>query len=167
MFIYNNIGGTFEENGTSDFSPTALTASAISYTDTTVLLTDQIDIDLVSSNSYALLNTGANQEIIKINSITLTSDGYELSFGRGCLDTVRKKHLSGVRIYFTDLFVGSDAVEYLDGETPTFKLITVTGQGPLPVDDATIISTTMESSVFNFIQPRSFRSEAYSYFLIK
>ncbi len=160
MSIYNNIGLDFEEAGTADFCPSGVLVDVCGYLTYTILIDGVVDIDVVQTGTYALLGA----EIVRVDSMpVLTSDGYEVTIARGCLDTVRTEHAIATRIYFSDAYVGSDQVEYVDSETPNFKLTPITSKGELPVDDATAINVTMNSRKDRPYPPAKVQINAISY----
>lgn len=148
MTIYSQVGGEYEERGIAYFSPTATIASAITMNSKSVVIENVVDVNVVSIGTYAMIGTSnATVEIVRVESIVQDSltGIWTLTFERGCLDTTRRIHASGTRIYFVDEFVGSDEIAYLAGETPNFKLIPTTSLGDLPIEDATVRTLTFAS----------------------
>ena len=128
--------------GVGDFCPSAVIYSdlTIDSTSITVENTTKVDFDLVVTGDLALIN----DEFITIDSIVTGPTYTTLTLGRGCLDTVRKLHLTGSRIYVVDYYAGSDEIEYTDGETIDVRLLTNNSLGTLAIEDASTISVTMD-----------------------
>jgi hypothetical protein len=148
MTIFSQVGSEYEERGIAYFSPTATIANEITMNSKTVVLENMVDVNVVSPSTYAMISTSnATVEIIRVESIIEDSiTGLTtLTFERGCLDTTRRIHASGTRIYFVDEFVGSDEIAYLAGETANFKLVPTTSLGDLPLEDATVRTLTFAS----------------------
>jgi hypothetical protein len=124
--IWQNLGGGYEEAGTTTFCPTAVLTSAVtSKTSTTWSIGSGVDLEDVTIGTYALIGS----EVIRVDGITSTT----LTVGRGCLDTVPLTHSNGTRIYFVDEFWESNNLEYASGETALIKLTPITSLGELDV----------------------------------
>lgn len=138
--LTNPTGSTWEDTGTVDFTPTAVTTEPVNPGQTVIAIGSSIDVDVVRVGSYALLGT----EIVRVDSITSTL----MTVGRGCLDTVPISHIVGTRIFFADDVFGTDGVEYATGETARIKLLPTTGQGTLAESSApqqTVVITNRHS----------------------
>lgn len=153
--LYNRPASTFERAGFCDFCPTATLGDAVSITATTMPLTSGIDLDLVTTGTYALLGT----EIIRIDSISSSS----MTVGRGCLDSVPVAHASGARVFFVQGFFGTDRVEYGTGESVQIRLCPVTGLGSLPVANAPTQTVTMAARQARPYPPGRLRINTLTY----
>lgn len=130
--LYSKPLGTWEESGTVDFCPTAVLGAAVPLqaTSTVIALSQAEDVDLVPIGSYAAIG----EELVRVDAISESS----LTVGRGVLDTVPQAHPLGTRVFFPDVYVETDQIEYLVGENAQIRILPTTGLGTLPLDSAPI-----------------------------
>lgn len=130
--LFTDAGAGYESAGTTmDFCPSATIVDALGFMTTSVSLENQRDTDGIVPGKHAQIG----DELIVVDSF----DGTTLTFKRGALDTVPAEHAAGSRIYFwasNDSF-GYDPTEYTDGESIDAKILPITGQGQLPIVEAT------------------------------
>jgi hypothetical protein len=130
-----HVGGT--RVSTLDFCPAATLSEDLDEQETEIDFADGIDIDLVRVGSWVQ----CDNELMVVQAISSGS----VTVKRGALDTVPATHAMGGRLFFwDDLSVNSSPV-YLDGETISVKLLTVTGSGVLPAGSATAMPVTFAS----------------------
>lgn len=118
-----------------DFCPTSTTTGVVSPTATTINFSNPIDMDLVVTGTTVQIDN----EMMYITGVSSSS----ITVKRGVLDTVPVQHGAGARLYFWDLYGGTDGVEYVSGEVITEKLLTTTGLGTLDISVAPSTSVTM------------------------
>lgn len=129
-------GAGYADGGALEFCPCAALDGAIGYLDTTATLKNGVDLDEFVAGSLAQID----DEIIVIESIT---DGVA-TIRRGCLDTVPSIHADGAGVIIWDGYMASDEVEYVSSEALDVKILTVTGEGLLNLEDAPVDSVTMD-----------------------
>ena len=91
------------------------------------------DIDV---GSAALVN----DEILRVDAVDVVTG--QVTFGRGCSDTVPALHAAGARVWFYEDAFGRDATEYSSGITVDAKLLTRTSTGTLAESAAAQVSLT-------------------------
>lgn len=119
----NPYGSGYTQYANADFCPTATISADIGYLDTSISIGAEVDTDVVSVGTYAIINN----EIISIQS---KSDGL-ITVKRGVLDTLPQQHASGSRIFFVDEFGETDSIEYAISEVAKLKLCPTTNKGTL------------------------------------
>ena len=127
--MYTDIGNDFERAGAIVYSETAELDQNISRVDTTFILKNAGDIDMVSTGTQ-----------ITVNNEIMVYQSYDeetglLTVKRGALDTVPQNHLAGSVLYFADDFITVDPTEYVTGEIINVKALTTTPSGILGIDD--------------------------------
>jgi hypothetical protein len=153
--IYNVIGGVYTEAETIDFCPTALLNGVMSITATTIPIDNADNVESVRIGSYCLID----DEIMRVDAVSDTS----ITVGRGCLDTVRVAHADNARVYFLDDYIGTDGVEYADGETVSYKIVTLAGNGELSIDLATVRTATLNQRAYRAYPPAKLELNSISY----
>ncbi len=135
--MYTDPGNTntWQEANTVDFCPTAVLATTTTFNDTVWAINSGIDLALVSTGTYALVDN----EFVAITAISASS----ITVLRGVLDTVPAVHTSGARLFFMEDTCETDGVEYATGETARIRLLPTTGRGTLAIDSATTQSRTL------------------------
>lgn len=141
--------------GTVDFCPTAQLNADITINQTIVPIWNTVDIDSVLTGTYAVLGT----EIVSIVAVSNTS----LTIGRGVLDTVPVAHVQNERIFFADVYFGSNQVEMARGETERIKLCPSTAKGILAVADAPTQTVTIQSRSSRPYPPQRLRINGLEY----
>lgn len=126
----------YESAGSGDFCPSATVVGALTKTTTAIALANGIDIDLVVSGGYAIID----DEYVLVSAIDAGAGTATIS--RGLLDTVPTTHSAGARIWFADGNEGASGTEYADGEIVDVKLLPATGQGTLDISLAPADSLT-------------------------
>ena len=127
--MYTDIGNDYERVGAIVYSETAELDQNISQVDTTFILKNAGDIDMVSTGTQITVNN----EIMAYQSYD--EETGLLTVKRGALDTVPQNHLAGSILYFADDFVTVDPTEYVTGEIINVKALTTTPSGILGIDD--------------------------------
>lgn len=138
MSFYDGASGTYLADVGSDFCPTCLTDSSISYDNTTVAYTSEVSISSVALGTYGYIG----EECIVITGINTTTK--LLTIKRGMMDTVPAVHNSGTRIWFTEDFTATSPIEYLQGDNVNTKLLTVSSFGELDPSLTPAWSKSME-----------------------
>lgn len=152
-----NAGAGYEDSAVIDFCPTALLAANVGPMDTVWTISDAIDLDLVELGTHAQVD----QELVRIDAIDTATN--TLTVGRGVLDTVPRPHTNGARIFFWDVYSGSDLVEYASGETVLMKVLPTTGLGSLAITEAPEDSITLNQRASRPYPPGQFRINGYYY----
>lgn len=138
LYSKTSSASTYAVRGQGEFCPTAVLASPLAQEITsTALYTDELDVDLVATGAYAVID----DEVVQISAINTTTQS--LTLVRGVLDTVPVAHAAGSRIWFADGFQGVDPTEYAAAEMVNVRLLTVTGKGTLALASAPTDSLTM------------------------
>lgn len=151
--------GTYTHQDTETFCPVAFLSSSVGYTDRTWQITGGIDLDLVKTGDtqYAIVD----DEIVRINSIS--SSGTSISVERNCLDTVARPHQSGAVIFFVSGWQSVDQTERISGQRIYGKLLTRTGKGLLPLQQAEYMSITMSDRFDRPYPPANFKINGILY----
>lgn len=135
-----NDGPGFEDVGAVDFCPGATLAEALPLVNgagqivETVQLSNITDEENIESGEWCQIN----DEILAVVSL---EDGL-LTVKRGCLDTVPQRHPSGSTVFFWDAFAAGAPTEYVESDEIDVRLLTATGGGILPLEQA--MTTTVE-----------------------
>jgi len=127
--------GTYVDAITFDFAPSAKLTAAITKNDTSIVVKEASDLDLVTLGTSALIDA----EIVRIDAIS----GTTITIARGLFDTVPTDHVINSAILFQDIYSESDVVEYVYGETINVKMRPVSTAGVLSIDTAIADSVTM------------------------
>ena len=126
--MYTNAGNDYERVGVLIYSETAELDQNISQINTSFIVKNASDIDMVSIGTQ-----------ITINNEIMVYESYDaetklLVVKRGALDTVPQKHLAGSVLYFADDFITVDPTEYVTSEEVDVKVLTTTPSGILSLD---------------------------------
>jgi len=127
--MYTDIGNDFERAGAIVYSETAELDQNISQINTTFIVKNAGEIDMVSLGTQITIN----QEIMVYQAYD--DETGLLTVKRGALDTIPQNHLAGSVLYFADDFVTVDPTEYVAGEIINVKTLTTTPSGILGLDD--------------------------------
>lgn len=127
--MYTDTGNEYERAGVIAYCETAELDQSISQINTSFIVKDAGDIDMVSSGTQITIN----QEIMMYQSYD--EETGLLTVKRGVLDTIPQNHLAGSVLYFADDFVTVDPTEYVTGEIINVKTLTTTPSGILSIDD--------------------------------
>lgn len=150
--ITTRIGsGEFIDRGPGDFIASATLAEALELTEQVVVIEGGVDLDDVVLGTPVLIDN----EIVRIDSYDAATG--ELTVGRGCVDTVRAKHVAGTRIWFFEDAAGSDPTEYMVGSVLQTKLLTRTSSAELEPASAPVLSMTIEGRHARPYPPGRFR----------
>lgn len=126
--IWTTTGTTFVSNGILDFCFSALLATTMTRTTTSITFTSPIDLILLTTGKFIQIgNELLGVTAIGTNTLTVT---------RGVLDTFPEVHSIGDRIYGWNDFSGTDQITYLLTEVPKVKLLTSTPRGQLQLASA-------------------------------
>ena len=130
--MYTDIGNDYERAGAIAYSETAELDQNISQINTTFIVKNAGEIDMVSIGTQ-----------ITVNHEIMVYQAYDeetglLTVKRGALDTIPQNHLSGSVLYFADDFITVDPTEYVTGEVINVKALTTTPSGILGIDDVDI-----------------------------
>jgi len=155
FLIYSNTGASFEQTGVGVFCPSVLISMDVSTLQTVMPFVGAVDLDQIQLGVYAFLGS----EIVRVDAVTV----FNVTLGRGCLDTVPVAHAAGTRIYFVDGFDESDQIEYVTGMTAQLKLLPVTSLGALDLGSAAIQSVVMSQRQFRPYPPGQFKINGEAY----
>lgn len=155
--VWTDDGSGFADVGNLDFCPTALLTSEITKLQTSVVVDNLIDADLVDLGTHFQIG----DEICRVDSIDTTTG--EMTIGRGVLDTVPAIHLAGSRLFFWDQYNGADATEYVDGEEVSVKILPSTGSDVLTLSEAPTDNLVLDQRAIRPYPPGDLRVEGLSY----
>ncbi len=127
--MYTDIGNDYERAGAITYSETAELDQNISQINTTFIVKNAGEIDMVSLGTQITVN----HEIMVYQSYD--EETGLLTVKRGALDTIPQNHLAGSVLYFADDFITVDPTEYVTGEIINVKALTTTPSGILSLDD--------------------------------
>lgn len=127
--MYTDIGNGYERAGAITYSETAELDQNISQINTTFIVKNAGEIDMVSLGTQITIN----QEIMVYQSYD--DETGLLTVKRGALDTIPQNHVAGSVLYFADEFITVDPTEYVTGEIINVKTLTTTPSGILSLDD--------------------------------
>ncbi|MEG2445493.1 MAG: hypothetical protein RSB22_05585 [Acinetobacter sp.] len=127
--MYTDIGNDYDRAGAITYSETAELDQNISQINTTFIVKNAGEIDMVSLGTQITIN----QEIMMYRSYD--DETGLLTVKRGALDTIPQNHLAGSILYFADDFITVDPTEYVTGEIINVKALTTTPSGILGIDD--------------------------------
>jgi len=153
--IYTKIGAAdYIKRGNGDFCPSATVVEALTKTTTAITLASGIDLDIVVSGGYAVIE---NEYVLvsAIDPIALTA-----TISRGVFDTVPVAHVASSRIWFADGYQGFETTEYADAETVDVKLLPITGRGELVLASATPDSLTFDKRQYRPYPPAKIRFDS-------
>lgn len=155
--MYTDPGNTntWQEANTVDFCPTAVLATTTTFNDTVWAINSGIDLALVSTGTYALIDN----EFVAVTAISDSS----ITVLRGVLDTVPAIHTSGARLFFIEDTCETDGVEYATGETARIRLLPTTGRGTLAINSATTQSRTLSGRQARPYPPQRIRINSLAY----
>lgn len=127
----------FAQTGHGDFTPTGTLQAAIGPFDTSITVTGGLDLNLVNAGTAVLIDSEW-MRVDAINSLTGVC-----TVARGCIDTVPASHAINARVWFGDIYYGTDSTEYFAGESVDFKPLTVTTQGTLDLASAPTVTVPL------------------------
>lgn len=127
--MYTDTGNDYERAGAIAYSETAELDQNISQINTTFIVKNAGEIDMVSIGTQITIN----QEIMVYQAYD--EETGLLTVKRGALDTIPQNHVAGSVLYFADDFITVDPTEYVTGEIINVKTLTTTPSGILNLDD--------------------------------
>jgi len=138
--------GDWPNKGTGNFCPVAYLAESVGRNDTVFQITNGVDLDLaeVGPTAYAIIGgyMPFEYEIVRVDAITRNT----VTVGRGCLDTVPKKHNAGTVIFFASGWLTPDMTERVSGQQIYARICPRTSKGTL--------SKLNASSIVGFVEGR-------------
>jgi len=147
----------FEKIGVGDFAPSCVLENDIGQTETVLHVLYGVDLDLVTLDTYALLES----ELVAVRAINLAAG--TVTVDRGVLDTVPARHPAGARLYFVEGWQFYNTIQYLSGETVQVKALPATGMGMLAEESAPTISYTFARRQIRPYPPGKFRVNGLDY----
>jgi hypothetical protein len=151
-------GSGYVDSGILDFAPYATLALDAWYSDSKLYYTGGKDLDTVTFPALAQVG----EEIVRVDSLGVDSNGAYMSVGRGVLDTVPAEHLvdsTGVSIVF--FAPATDNVQYTASDSVNVKLLTALGSQRLA--DATADTVTFDSRAIRPYPPGNLEIDFESY----
>lgn len=132
----------FREAAQGDWCPAAVLGQSIGPVTSVLALTAADGLTQIEPGAVAMIGTGPQAELIRIDSI---DPGTGLaSVGRGCIDTTPRTWPPGTRVWLgIDDFAAADPREYVLGETVTGRIITRGPAGALGEFAAPTVAATM------------------------
>ncbi|MCP3868317.1 MAG: hypothetical protein GY703_09535 [Gammaproteobacteria bacterium] len=153
--VWVDAGGGYEAAAVADFAPSAVLSAAVGYADTAWTIEDGDGLDGVTVGTHAIIGT----ELVRIDAVSDSA----LTVGRGVLDTVPTAHSAADNILFWDEYMVSDETEYADAESVGVKLLTITGQGALGINDAPADTLVMDQRAHRPYPPGNLKINASRY----
>lgn len=132
---------TFTDRQTAHFCPAATTLAGLNPFDTACTFQNLSDPQLAVPGMAAMIIDGSSFEIIRIDALDPVTG--IATIARGCADTIPAVHVAGIRVFFYDQLVGSDAIQYTTGEVVEAKIPTNAGLGRLVLGLAPTLSITI------------------------
>lgn len=160
--FWTDNGAGYEDAGTLDLCPYAVTADDITAAQTTIDVDSMSELDDVTIGTFVQIgNTNDDMEICRVDGIN-TGTG-TVTLGRGCLDTTPKAHPAGTSLFFWDLFSGFDPTEYVLGETINAKITVITGSGELSLLEVPEMEVALAQRAWRPYPPGKFQINAAYY----
>jgi hypothetical protein len=148
--IWTDAGAGYESVGNTDFCPTAVLDEDIDTFDgKTWAITGGVDLDEVVIGTRCVIDA----EECVVEALSDTS----ITIGRGALDSVPRKHLTGAKIFFADDFAQPASTQFAEAENVNVKLLTMTGGGRLLLSAAPYDVVTMASRAVRPYPPGKLR----------
>lgn len=154
--MYTDTGSDFERVGAITYSETTELDQNISQINTTFIVKNAGEIDMVSIGTQ-----------ITVNREIMVYQAYDeetglLTVKRGALDTIPQNHLAGSVLYFADDFITVDPTEYVTGEIINVKALTTTPSGILGLDDTEAQQVEIQARAIRPYPPANVKiNEAY------
>lgn len=161
-------GTGYVKRDTGEFSPMGIlyessNSVSLDKTSTVLVLEDVQDLEFVTAPTYCLMG----DEIMSVEAINQNSDDlYEVTVGRGCMDTVPQEHTpdsAGGYVMFWKNFHCRSNIQYTDGELLDIKLLTNTWSDQQDIDSTVEESLLMRSRALLPYPPGDFRINGESY----
>jgi hypothetical protein len=157
MTVAVDAGGGYQDESEAQFVTSLLTLSALTSEADDVVITVAADdaLDGVTANSLALVGT----ELMRVDAMAenlLDPANVDVTFGRGCLDTVPIAHAIGSRIVFLQN-ADPRETQYLAAETIDVKLLTNLIENTLTLAAAPVDSVTFDSRAIRPYPPGRFK----------
>lgn len=123
MDLQVDSGAGYASEGTADFSPCAVLAADLPQEigPSTVAVTPGSDFSRMTTGVHAQVGN----ELVRVDAVDTNAN--TVTLGRGVLDTVPVKHLTGSVLMSWDEYAAMDETQYLDGESIAVKLVTKSG----------------------------------------
>lgn len=155
--IHTDNGDGYEDVGTLDFSPVGFLVDDISKTEVTFVIEDFQDLTEVALGTHVQIG----DELMRVDALNTTTGS--MTVGRGVLDTVPIEHAAGDMVLFWDAYAGFDPTEYVSGEEVDVKIVPVSGQGVLPLSEATPMTVDIVGRAARPYPPGDLRVDGGSY----
>lgn len=153
LVIAVDTGGGYVARGTGNFQTYTTLAASITREATTITVAPIYGIDV---NSILLIG---ESEFVRIDDIDVSGvTTWELTIGRGCIDTAPIPHASGASV-FRAFDASTDGVAYLDGQEIDAVAMTQTTSSILSASDATPMSIEFASRAIRPYPPGRFKVE--------
>jgi hypothetical protein len=153
-------GAGYEETGTGGFTGVTTLAAACGRLDDTIYIYPQTGI---VADSLIIVG-GSDGEFMRVDAVTDLGATWELTVGRGCIDTAPVAHADGeeVALLVSDGTEGveTDAVEYASGQDLDVKLLTFVNGDVMSLGDATAMEVTMAGRAIRPYPPGRFKVDA-------
>ena len=154
--LYTSIDNfSFVNKGNMNFCGTALLAFDLNILNEIFYTIEMTNIDQGNMPTWVQIDNELMRVDSAISNIATT--------GRGILDTPPRNHAAGARLYFWKLDRGLDPTEYLQGEIVYAKILPTTGQGTLPIYEASVESMTFNQRAYRPYAPGNFQVDGVLY----
>lgn len=141
-------GGPYTVDGTGEFVPMGELEGAVSYLDTTLLITKASLLDEVEVPFPMMIGTDRQSgEIVNVTAMQLLGGGNDaqLTVERGVYDTVPQQHYNGKVCWFYRDSIGSNWTEYVGGDIIDGKCLPWTfSGGRFDIDKAPVDEVIMD-----------------------
>ena len=132
-------GGGYVEAELMDFCPSFVLTDDIDQMTTSITFDDPVDLDELTLGAWAVLGS----ELCTVTDIDTNASTATLK--RAVLDTAPVEHAAGTRLFFAQDYTAGDAVEYVDGEDVSVRIMPITSGGQLALSGAPTDSVSMAS----------------------
>jgi hypothetical protein len=155
------VSGDYPDDGvpTAGFTNWLVLAADIEPLDTTLEVSEDNVAQFVSEfvEGMVVLIDDEQMQFVAFDDVTLLA-----TLKRGVADTIPAAHTAGVTIWLIDDEIGTDRIEYQDGETVYAKALTRTSTEVLPEESADEMSLEVNQRVFRPYPPGDVKADAIS-----
>lgn len=143
--------GLWEDVKTIDFCPGGRLRDPVGPQDTVLFLKDFQDLDLLTPGVWAYLG----DELVAVDSADALTG--LCSVRRGLLDTIPQPHSADTALLIADEYNDDDNTEYVQTDSLGVAILTVTGQGQLPLGSAPVDQVLFNARAVRPYRPGNFR----------
>lgn len=145
----------FEQDGAGEWAAGGPLLAGITESATILQLDPPRNLDQVSEGDLAMLGTGNDAELVRVDAVNIP--GGAVTVGRGVGDTIARAWPLGTRLWAIQSAAAVGATEYAEGEQVDAKAATQAAGGVLRLDLAPTDSVTMDARAARPYVPGRFR----------